>query len=79
MQVVCGSSQHTCAILSDATVWCWGSNSQGQLGDGTTGTTRVSPVQVLFGVGDGVGQELRGSPTSVPSPSIVIMLIAAAC
>lgn len=37
---------HTCAIREDATLWCWGRNNQGQLGDGTT-TTRQDPKQVL--------------------------------
>jgi alpha-tubulin suppressor-like RCC1 family protein len=35
---------HTCAVHADRTLWCWGSNSSGQLGDGTT-TDRDVPVQ----------------------------------
>ncbi|HET6816040.1 MAG TPA: hypothetical protein VFH66_02285 [Mycobacteriales bacterium] len=36
---------HACALAADATVWCWGENANGQLGDGTT-TTRSYAVQV---------------------------------
>ncbi|HYO70524.1 MAG TPA: hypothetical protein VEU33_31035 [Archangium sp.] len=32
-------------VLSDGTVWAWGGNGTGQLGDGTS-TTRLTPVQV---------------------------------
>jgi alpha-tubulin suppressor-like RCC1 family protein len=38
-------SAHSCAILTDATVACWGDNTRGQLGDGTT-TSRPSPALV---------------------------------
>ena len=36
---------HTVALRDDGTVWAWGSNSFGQLGDGTTADRRT-PVQV---------------------------------
>ncbi|AFE04907.1 hypothetical protein COCOR_02899 [Corallococcus coralloides DSM 2259] len=42
--VVAGGS-HTVALRGDGTVWGWGSNGNGQLGDGTT-TDRAVPVQV---------------------------------
>ncbi|OGA01288.1 MAG: hypothetical protein A3H35_20000, partial [Betaproteobacteria bacterium RIFCSPLOWO2_02_FULL_62_17] len=37
---------HSLALKSDGTVWAWGNNSDGRLGDGTT-TNRTTPVQVL--------------------------------
>jgi len=36
---------HTCAVLTDGTLWCWGSNSEGQLGTGNT-TSQTSPIRV---------------------------------
>ncbi len=36
---------HTCALLTDGRVRCWGNNYYGQLGDGTT-DARYSPVTV---------------------------------
>ncbi|MFP3967253.1 S8 family serine peptidase [Actinomadura fulvescens] len=42
---VAASTEHALAVRSDGTVWAWGRNNLGQLGDGTT-TGRPSPVQV---------------------------------
>ena len=43
-QVVAGSS-HTCALTSAGNAYCWGANSEGQLGDGTR-LVRFTPVAV---------------------------------
>ena len=45
---VSSSQYHTCAVLNDGSVQCWGDNAYGQLGDGTT-TPRSSPVGVDLG------------------------------
>ena len=33
--------EHTCALLSDDTVVCWGQNSRGQIGGGSAGTNKT--------------------------------------
>ena len=42
---------HACAILENADLYCWGTNAQGQVGDGTT-TQRNTPVKILSNVND---------------------------
>jgi alpha-tubulin suppressor-like RCC1 family protein len=49
-KAVSAGSSHTCAILDDDTLKCWGDNSQGYLGDGTTTMSR-SPVATDLGLG----------------------------
>ncbi|MGE0546895.1 MAG: RCC1 domain-containing protein [Kofleriaceae bacterium] len=48
IQIALGRS-HGCAIRSDTSVWCWGANHVGQLGNGTTNTLQPGAVQVLAG------------------------------
>ena len=42
---VAADTGHTCAMLADGKVQCWGSNLSGELGDGTTNDSSV-PVTV---------------------------------
>ena len=42
---IAAGAYHSMALRNDGTVWAWGMNSDGQIGDGTT-TQRDSPVQV---------------------------------
>ena len=45
--------RHSCALRTDATVWCWGENTAGQLGDGSVSHSmtpvkaRITQVQSL--------------------------------
>lgn len=37
---------NSCAIKTDGTLWSWGYNNSGQLGNGTTSTSNPSPIQI---------------------------------
>jgi alpha-tubulin suppressor-like RCC1 family protein len=57
---------HTCALLVDKTIRCWGLDQNGQLGDGTTGEgdtgTRLLPVAVV-GIADATSVSAGSSHT----------------
>jgi alpha-tubulin suppressor-like RCC1 family protein len=45
---IAGADDHRCALKTDGTVWCWGRDNYGQLGDGTSGLNNIqtTPVHV---------------------------------
>jgi alpha-tubulin suppressor-like RCC1 family protein len=48
-QVSTGGGAHTCGVTAGSVAYCWGLNSDGQLGDGTT-TNHLTPVPVAGGL-----------------------------
>src|SRR5207248_2326434 len=64
------------ALGDDGTVWGWGQNLVGQVGDGTTALSRPSPVHVsgltgmrMIAVAAGGGLVVRKFPGPAPSYS----------
>ena len=44
--LITAGGSHTCALLSDTTVACWGSDSNGQIGNATTAASVTTPTVV---------------------------------
>ncbi len=64
---IAAGADHSLAVKADGSVWSWGRNDQGQVGDGTT-TDRATPVQVIglqgavaVAAGDGFSAALQTS------------------
>ena len=45
VSIACGITN--LALKNDGTVWAWGANSSGQVGDGTSGGSKLYPIQVM--------------------------------
>ena len=58
---VATSSNHTCALLNDGTVKCWGWNTFGQIGNGFGGYARL-PVAALVSTCGGFDDVVAGNP-----------------
>ncbi|MCL1983198.1 MAG: hypothetical protein FWG53_08975 [Clostridiales bacterium] len=43
---VAAGSVHSIAVMEDGSLWCWGENNYGQLGDGTVASSAV-PVKIM--------------------------------
>lgn len=51
---------HTCAVKSDQSVYCWGDNQLGALGDGTTTDRSMPTLVATLGAGSGTTQISAG-------------------
>ncbi|HQO58679.1 MAG TPA: hypothetical protein PLT76_08190, partial [Candidatus Omnitrophota bacterium] len=60
LQTIDGGVGHTIALKQDKTIWTWGLNSYGQLGDGTL-VDRYNPTQIT---GLGLGKEVAATHKS---------------
>ncbi len=56
-------TSHTCAVLDNGTVKCWGSGSSGQLGQGSTATLGDQPGEMAALTAVNLGAGSPGSPT----------------
>jgi alpha-tubulin suppressor-like RCC1 family protein len=50
---------HTCAIKMDGSLWCWGNNEYGQLGDGTNMNKNTPTYIMSLGSGGGGVPSIR--------------------
>lgn len=46
---ISAGTEHTCGVTAENRAYCWGDNTYGQVGDGTSHTSRSTPVAVAGG------------------------------
>lgn len=59
-KAIAAGESHTCAILDDYKIHCWGLNNNGQLGDGTT-TKRLAPMPIIIPQGRSFATQLTAN------------------
>ncbi len=64
--IVSERGNHTCAIMNDGSVYCWGDNSHGQLGDGSSNLYIAHAVKVT-GLPDSVEELAAGGGGRKPA------------
>jgi len=70
-------AHHTLAVKTDGSLWAWGANTNGQLGDGTT-EDRHSPVHIMDNVmlpGGAVAVPAAPPPASVDAGGWLVRIL----
>jgi alpha-tubulin suppressor-like RCC1 family protein len=67
---ISAGASHTCALLGDKTVWCWGLNTYGQLSNGATTTSFVAVATGLTGIAM-LGQSVGNHTCAVSTTNIL--------
>ena len=67
---ISAGAAHTCALLGDKTVWCWGLNTAGQLGNGSTTTSLVAVSTGLTNIAI-LGQSTSNHTCAVSTTNIL--------
>jgi alpha-tubulin suppressor-like RCC1 family protein len=61
---VSSGEEHTCAVRGDATMWCWGANDLGTLGNGETGASGWRDAPAQTGTDNRWASVSAGGPTN---------------
>jgi alpha-tubulin suppressor-like RCC1 family protein len=69
---IAAGAMHTCAVLADGTVTCWGDDDQSQLGDGNTADQNAPPSPIA-GISDAVAITAGADHTCVLLNSGLVM------
>jgi len=71
---VSAGGYHTAAVKADGSLWAWGDNEYGQLGDGTQ-TERHNPVKIMDGLALPAGNTNPAGGNQTASPTAAKVLV----